>query len=69
MAERSSAEIRQSLVATRQELTYSIGDLRSKVRELTDVRRQLERHSEAIVIGAVAVGAVIGWRMWARRRG
>lgn len=60
MPTRSPEEIRQSLVATREELEYSLVDLRSKVNELTNWRRQLRENRQAAIIGAAVAGFVIG---------
>ena len=57
---RTPEEIRRSLEATRSELSYSINDLQSKVRELTDWRRQLAENQRTAVIGAAVAGFVIG---------
>ena len=43
-AARRPQEIRASVEATRQELEFSINDLQSKVRELTNWRSQLNQH-------------------------
>jgi hypothetical protein len=59
-AQRSPAEIRQSLEATRTELTYSLNDLQGKVRELTNWRRQLAENKRTAIIGAAVAGFVIG---------
>jgi hypothetical protein len=52
--------IRASLEETRRELAFSVGDLRAKVAELTDWRRQLSENRKAALIGAAAAGFVIG---------
>jgi hypothetical protein len=52
--------IRASVEDTRRDLLYSIGDLRSKVAELTDWRRQLSENRKAALIGAAVAGFVIG---------
>jgi len=57
---RSPAEIRQSMEATRGELTYSLNDLQGKVRELTNWRRQLAENQRTAVIAAAAAGFLIG---------
>jgi dienelactone hydrolase len=57
---RSPEMIRASIEETRRELTFSVDDLRSKVSELTDVRRQLRKNRKAALIGAAVVGFVIG---------
>jgi hypothetical protein len=60
MPERSSIEIRQSIEATREDLAFSVNDLRSKVMEITDWRRQLSENRQAALIGAAAAGFVLG---------
>jgi hypothetical protein len=60
MAARSPEEIRRSLQATRTELEYSINDLQSKVRELTNWRRQLAENRRTAIIGAAVAGFLIG---------
>ena len=60
MAERTPEEIRNSIVTTREELGFSVNDLRSKVTELTDIRRQLVSNREAVLVGAAVAGFVIG---------
>jgi dienelactone hydrolase len=60
MAERSPAEIRNSIEETRRELTFSVNDLRSKVTALTDWRRQLSRNRQTALVGAAVAGFVIG---------
>ena len=60
MAERSPELIRQSIEETRNELLFSVNDLRSKVGELTNWRRQLAENRKAALIGAAVAGFVIG---------
>jgi hypothetical protein len=60
MSTRSPEEIRTSIETTRQELAFSVNDLRSKVNELTDWRRQLRDNRQAALIGAAVAGFVIG---------
>ena len=60
MAERSPAEIRTSIEATRQELAFSVNDLRSRVSDLTNWRRQLADNRQGALIGAAVAGFVIG---------
>jgi hypothetical protein len=52
--------IRASIEETRRELAFSIGDLRSKMAELTDWRRQLAENRRTALIGAAVAGFVIG---------
>jgi Protein of unknown function (DUF3618) len=60
MAQRSPAEIRSSIESTRQELAFSVNDLRSKVNALTDWRRPLAENRPAAIVGAAVAGFVIG---------
>ena len=60
MAQRSPAEIRSSIETTRQELAFSVNDLRTKVSALTDWRRPLAENKQAAVVGAAVAGFVIG---------
>ena len=57
---RSPDEIRNSIESTRQELAFSVNDLRSKVSELTNWRRQLAENRQAALVGAAVAGFVIG---------
>jgi hypothetical protein len=68
MAQRSSAEIRDSIEANRTELAVSLERLRGEVAHLTDWRGYVKRHQREIVIGAAAVGLVVGGRLLFRRR-
>jgi dienelactone hydrolase len=60
MPQRSSAEIRASIEETRRELSYSVTDLQSKVKELTNWRAKLAENQQAAIIGAAVAGFVIG---------
>jgi len=57
---RHPQEIRESVRETRRELEFSIGDLKSKMAEITDWKRQLSEHRQEALIGAAAAGFVIG---------
>ena len=50
MPQRSSAEIRASIEETRRELSYSVTDLQSKVKELTDWRTKLAQNQRNALI-------------------
>jgi len=65
---RSPAEIRRDLDLKRRELGTSVEALRGKVNHLTDWRRQVDEHKEQLIMGAAAVGFVIGARAMLRRR-
>jgi|EndMetStandDraft_7_1072992.scaffolds.fasta_scaffold310448_2 hypothetical protein len=60
MASQSPEMIRASIEETRRELAFSVNDLRSKVAELTDWRRQLSENRQAALVGAAVAGFVIG---------
>jgi hypothetical protein len=60
MAQRSSAEIRASIEETRRELSYSVNDLQSKVKELTNWRARLAENQQTAIVVAAAAGFVIG---------
>jgi len=51
---------RAEIESTRQELAFSVNDLRSKVTELTNWRGQLVRNRRTALIGAAVAGFVIG---------
>src|SRR6185503_10241013 len=57
---RTPEMIRAEIEATRQELAFSVNDLRSKVTELTNWRGQLIRNRRTALIGAAVAGFVIG---------
>jgi hypothetical protein len=57
---RSPQEIRLSVQETRRDLEFSLGDLQSKVREITDWKKQLSENREAALIGAAAAGFIVG---------
>ena len=60
MASQSPEIIRASIEETRRELAFSVNDLRSKVAELTDWRRQLAENRTPALVGAAVAGFVIG---------
>ncbi|MBA2420808.1 MAG: DUF3618 domain-containing protein [Thermoleophilaceae bacterium] len=57
---RTPEQIRAEIETTRGELGFSVSDLRSKVAELTDWRRQLSENRTPALIGAAAAGFLIG---------
>jgi uncharacterized protein DUF3618 len=65
---RSPAEIRRDIELRRRQLGTSVEALRHRVNELTDWRRQVEEHKQQLVVGAAAVGFLIGARAMLRRR-
>jgi hypothetical protein len=52
--------IRASIEETRNELAFSVNDLRSKMAEITNWRGQLIRNRKAALVGAAVAGFVIG---------
>jgi len=60
MAQSSPEIIRASIEETRRDLAFSVNDLRSKVAELTDWRRQLAENRNAALVGAAVAGFVVG---------
>jgi hypothetical protein len=60
MASQSPEMIRASIEETRRELAFSVNDLRSKVAELTDWRRQLSENRNTALVGAAVAGFVVG---------
>jgi hypothetical protein len=60
MPERSPEQIRTSIEETRRELAFSVNDLRSKVTQITNWRRQLAENREAVLVGAAVAGFLIG---------
>lgn len=67
-AQRSPAEIRDSIEANRAELAVSIANLRGEVAYLTDWRGHLERHRQEVMIAGAVVGLMLGVRLLRRRR-
>jgi hypothetical protein len=57
---RNPNEIRLSVQETRRELEFSLGDLKSKIAELSDWKKQLTQHRQEALIGAAATGFIIG---------
>ena len=57
---RSPEQIRNQLEETRRELAFSVNDLRSKVNEITNWRRQLSENREKAIVGAAVAGFLIG---------
>ena len=69
MAQRSVAEIRDSIESNRAELALSLNNLHSEVARITDWRGQLQRHQREVAIGAAVVGVLLlGCRRRRKRR-
>ena len=69
MPTRPPDEIRSSIVRTRQDLAVSVEELRNRIAVLTDWRRQVNEHRPVVIAGAVAVGFLVGRRIFRRRSG
>jgi hypothetical protein len=65
---RSAEEIRRDIVVQRQDLGRSVEQLRGRVVELTDWKRQVREHRSQLIVGAAVVGFAIGGLMALRRR-
>ncbi len=65
---RSAAEIRRDIDVQRQQLGTNVEALRGKVTEVTDWRAQVEEHKQQLIIGAAAVGFLIGIKLMRGRR-
>ena len=65
---RSSAEIRRDLEAQRGELSTSVEELRGKINELTDWRKQVREHRNELITAAAVAGFVVGGILALRRR-
>lgn len=68
-AGRSPAQIRQEIELQRRDLGRSVEQLRGRMAELTDWRRQVREHRRELVVGAAVVGFALGGLMMLRRRG
>jgi len=68
MAQRTAAEIRNSIEDNRRELALSLDRLHGEVAYLTDWRGHLARHRREVLVGAAVVGLVIGSSLLRRRR-
>ena len=65
---RSAEQIRRDIDLQRAQLGTNVEALRSKVTEVTDWRRQVEEHKQQLIIGAAAVGFLVGIRLMRSRR-
>ena len=65
---RSAAQIRSDIGLQQRELSRSMESLRSRVRELSDWRRQVREHRTELITGAAILGFVIGGLAIGRRR-
>jgi len=67
MPARSPEEIRASIVLRRTELAGSVEQLRDRMNVLTDWRRQVNEHRGVAIAAGVAVGFLVGRRLFRRR--
>jgi hypothetical protein len=68
MAQRSAAEIRDSIESNRAELAVSLNRLHGEVARITDWRGQLERHQREVAIGVAVVSVLLLGRRRRKRR-
>ncbi len=68
MAQRTAAEIRDSIESNRAELALSLGNLHTEVARLTDWRGHIERHQREIAIGVGVVGVLLLGRRRRRKK-
>lgn len=68
-AERTPEQIRADIERTRQDLGTDVTQLRGAVGELTNWRGHLRRHRGKMIVGAVAVGFLVGAAVVRRRGG
>jgi hypothetical protein len=68
MAQRSAAEIRDSIESNRAELAVSLNNLHGEVARITDWRGHVERHQREIAIGVAVVGVLLLGRRRRRKR-
>ncbi|HEX4483255.1 MAG TPA: DUF3618 domain-containing protein [Solirubrobacteraceae bacterium] len=68
MAQRSPAEIRNSIESNRMELAVSLDRLRGEVTHLADWRGHVERHKSELTAGAALVGLALGVKLLRGRR-
>ena len=59
-AARTPEEIRRSIEANRDDLGLAVDRLRAEVTEVTDWRKQLNRHRREALIAAAVAGFVLG---------
>jgi Protein of unknown function (DUF3618) len=65
---RSADEIRRDIDVQRLQLGTNVEALRTKVTEVTDWRAQVEEHKQQLIIGAAAVGFLVGIKLMRGRR-
>jgi Protein of unknown function (DUF3618) len=65
---RSAEQIRSDIVTQRRELSRSVDALRTRWGELTNIRRQVSDHRTELLVGAAAIGFLIGGAIALGRR-
>ena len=66
---RSAEQIRNDIVQQRQQLSRSVDALRTRWGQVTDVKAQLRAHRTELLVGAAAVGFLVGGAIaFSRRR-
>jgi hypothetical protein len=68
MAQRTAAEIRDSIESNRAELAVSLDRLHGEVVRIADWRGQLQRHQREVAIGAAVVGVLLLGRRRRKRK-
>ena len=68
MPGRSPAQIRADIESQRRDLGQSVDQLRGRVAELTDWRRQVREHRSQLITAAAVAGFAVGGLMMLRRR-
>jgi hypothetical protein len=68
MAQRTAAEIRNSIESNRAELAVSLDRLHGEVARIADWRGQVERHQRELAIGAAVVGLLLLGRRRRKRK-
>jgi hypothetical protein len=68
VAQRSAAEIRNSIESNRAELAVSLNRLHGEVARITDWRGQLERHQREVAIGVATMGILLLGRRRRKRK-
>ena len=65
---RTAEQIRRDIEAQQKQLGTNVEALRGKFTEVTDWRAQVEEHKQQLIIGAAAVGFLIGIKIMRSRR-
>jgi hypothetical protein len=65
---RSANQIRNDIVQQRQELSRSVDALRTRWGEVTDIGHQIREHRTELLVGAAAIGFLIGGAIALGRR-